>query len=74
MFPKSLGKLEEDAFSVMLIAIIVIMMWRATWGITDSIEEYLYTQYGLKKLYFNIGTIMLVILIIGLNPEILKKL
>ena len=74
MFPKSLGKLEEDAFSVLLIAIIVIMMWRATWGITDSIEEYLYTQYGLKKLYFNIGTIMLVILIIGLNPEILKKL
>ena len=74
MFPTRLGKLEEDAFSVLLIAIIVIMMWRATWGITDSIEEYLYTQYGLKKLYFNIGTIMLVILIIGLNPEILKKL
>jgi hypothetical protein len=74
MFSKSLGKLEEDAFSVLLIAIIVIMMWRATWGITDSIEEYLYTQYGLKKLYFNVGTIIVVVLIIGLNPEILKKL
>jgi succinate dehydrogenase hydrophobic anchor subunit len=74
MFPKSLGKLEEDAFSVLLIAIIVIMMWRATWGITDTIEDYLYTQYGVKKLYFNIGTIIIVVLIIGLNPEILKKL
>ena len=51
MFPKSLGKLEEDAFSVLLIAIIVIMMWRATWGITDSIEDYFYTQYGVKACY-----------------------
>jgi hypothetical protein len=74
MFPKSLGQLEEHAFSVILIAMILIMLWHATWGIADSFEEYLYRQYGLKKLYFNIGTIIIVVLIIGLNPEILKKL
>jgi hypothetical protein len=74
MFSKSLGQLEANAFSALLIAVIVILLWRGTWGITDSIEEYLYTQYGLKKLYFNIGSIMLVVLIIGLNPAILKKL
>lgn len=50
------------------------MIWHGLWGVIDKLEHYLYTRYGLKKLYFNLITISAVILIIGVFPKILEKL
>lgn len=55
-------------------AFILILFWHAIWGVTDTIKEYLEKHYNIQPIHFHIGTVGLVILIIGLHPEILDKL
>jgi len=69
-----LGRLEEHAFFVLFMAFILIMLWHGIWGLADNLEHYLHERYGVKKPYFNIATIFAVVLIIGMYPQILKKL
>ena len=74
MVTKSLGQLEEHAYFVLFMAFILVLFWHGVWGLTDNLEQYLQNKYGIKKVYFNAATIMLVVLIIGLFPKILEKL
>ena len=71
---KFLGRLEEHAFFILFMAFILIMLWHGIWGLADNLEHYLHTRYGLKKTHFNIITVFIVVLIIGLYPQILDKL
>jgi succinate dehydrogenase hydrophobic anchor subunit len=73
MVQKSLGQLEEHAYYILFMAFILIVFWHAIWGVTDTIKDYLEKHYNIKPIQFHIGTIGLVILIIGLHPEILDK-
>jgi succinate dehydrogenase hydrophobic anchor subunit len=69
-----LGRLEHNAFFVLFMAVILIMLWHGIWGLTDNLEQYLHARYGLKKSYFHIITIIIVVLIIGVFPKILDRL
>ena len=55
-------------------AFILVLFWHGVWGLADNVEHYLQNKYGVKKIYFNAATIILVVLIIGLFPKILEKL
>jgi len=55
-------------------AFILIMLWHAIWGVADYVEEYLQEQYRIKKVNINLITMLIVVLIIGIYPEILEKL
>ena len=55
-------------------AFILVMFWHAIWGLADNLENYLERTYGLKKVFFDSLTILIVVLIIGMYPEILEKL
>ena len=74
MFGKNLGKLEEHAIFVLFMAIILIMLWHGIWGLLDNLQEYLNKRFAFRPMYFNGITILAVILIIGLYPQILEKL
>jgi succinate dehydrogenase hydrophobic anchor subunit len=74
MFSKSLGQLEKHAFYLLFILFIIVLVWHGMWGLVDAVQEYLYLGYGIKKIHFNVATLAIVVLIIGLHPEILKKL
>jgi succinate dehydrogenase hydrophobic anchor subunit len=71
---KILGRLEEHAFFILFMAFILIMLWHGIWGLADSFEQYLHERYGFKKIHFNLTTVLGVVLIIGLFPQILEKL
>jgi len=71
---KILGRLEEHAFFILFMAFILIMLWHGIWGLADNLEHHLHERYGVKKPYFNVVTIFAVVLIIGMYPQILKKL
>ena len=71
---KFLGRLEQHVFFILFMAFILIMLWHGIWGLADSLEHYLQTRYGLKKTHFNIITVCIVVLIIGIFPQILEKL
>ena len=74
MVVKSLGQLEEHAYFVLFGGLILVLFWHGVWGLTDNLEHYLKDRYGMRKEYFNVATIMLVVLIIGVFPKILEKL
>ena len=74
MSSKFLGKLEEHAFFILFMAFILIMLWHGIWGLADTLEHYLHERYGVKKIYFNGITILCVVLVIGVYPQILEKL
>ena len=71
---KILGRLEEHALFILFMAFILIMLWHGIWGLADNLEHYLQTRYGIKKTHFNIITVFIVVLIIGIYPQILDKL
>ena len=71
---KILGRLEEHAFFVLFMSVILIMLWHGIWGLADNLEQYLHERYEVKKLYYNIATVFAVVLVIGLYPQILDRL
>ena len=73
MVVKSLGQLEAHAFFVLFVAFVIVLFWHATWGIADIAEHYVVDELHVKKLTFNVATIMLVVIIIGLFPKMLLK-
>ena len=74
MVGKSLGQLEEHAFFILFTAFILILFWHAVWGILDKIETVCEARFNITKIQFNILSVLIVILIIGLFPIILQKL
>jgi succinate dehydrogenase hydrophobic anchor subunit len=73
MVSKSLGQLEEHAFFVLFMAFIIVLFWHGVWGLADNTESYVVKRLGFKKEIFNVVTIMAVIFIVGLYPQILGK-
>jgi succinate dehydrogenase hydrophobic anchor subunit len=73
MVVKSLGQLEEHAFFILFIALVVVLFWHGIWGLMDTVEQYAVNRLHIKKTVFNLATIILVLLIIGLFPQILLK-
>jgi hypothetical protein len=74
MAARSLGQLEEHAFYILSIAVVLMILWHGVWGVADEFFNYLHMRYGIKKIYLHFATIAGVILIIGIYPEILDKL
>ena len=74
MVKESLGQLEEDAFAILAIGTIIMVLWHGVWGFLDEFFDTIRRRYGIKKIYLHVASIALVILIIGLWPAILKKL
>jgi len=74
MRTKSLGQLEEHAVYIIFMASIALFFSHGLWGLTDKLETHLEQRHNIKRLHFNVFTIIFVIIIIGLFPKILKKL
>lgn len=73
MVSKSLGQLEEHAFVVLFMAFIIVLFWHGVWGLADNAESFAVKRLGVKKEIFNAVTIMAVVFIVGLYPQILGK-
>lgn len=71
---KSLGQLEKHAYFVLFVALILVLFWHGTWGLADALEAFLKKHYNIDKLTFNSLTIIFVVLMIGVFPQILQKL
>lgn len=67
-------KLEEHAFFVLFIGILLIMFWHAVWELLNEITDYLHTKRGLKKWKVYMISLLFVLLMIGIFPQILQKL
>jgi len=71
---QSLGQIENHAFFVLFIAVILIIFWHAVWELLTEIAETIHRRHGVPKWKIYMGSIVMVILFIGVYPQILEKI
>ena len=67
-------KLEEHAFFILFIALILMVFWHAVWELLGELTEYVNKTYGIKKRDVYLISLLLVVLLIGIFPQILEKI
>lgn len=67
-------RLEEHAFFVLFIALILMVFWHSVWQLLDEFTEFMNKKYGIRKLSINIVLLLIVLLLIGIFPQILQKI
>ena len=72
--PQSLGDIENHAFFILFIAVILIIFWHAIWELLTELTETIHRRHGVPKWKIYMGSIIMVILFIGVYPGILKKI
>ena len=55
-------------------ALILMIFWHAVWELLTEATEYLSVKYGVKKRTIYLLSVLGVLLLIGIFPQILKKL
>ena len=67
-------RLEEHAFFIVFISIILVIFWYAVWGFLDEFTEQLNKKYGIRKTTIYFTFLLMVMLLIGIFPQILQKI
>ena len=67
-------KLENHAFFILFVAFILMVFWHAVWELLGELTEYIHRRYGIKKRDVYIMSLLIVILLIGIFPQILEKI
>ena len=67
-------KLEEHAFFILFIAFVLMVFWHAVWELLGELTDHLNKTYGIKKRDVYLISLLLVMLLIGIFPQILEKL
>lgn len=67
-------RLEEHAIFIIFIAFLLMILWHAVWELLSEYTEYLHKQYGIEKRDVHITSIGIILLLIGIFPQILEKL
>jgi hypothetical protein len=74
MAGESLGRIEEHAFFIVFVAFILIIFWHGVWELLTEFTLYIHLRYGIPKWKIYVFSIMFVLLIIGICPQVLDKL
>ena len=74
MFPGSLGRLEEHAFFIIFVAVLLIIFWHAVWELLTELTNHIHAQHGIPKWKIYSVSLLGFILIVGIFPQILKKI
>jgi len=71
---RSLGDMEEHAFFVLFVAFVLIVFWHAVWELLTEFADVIHRRRGIPKWKIYVGSLVFVILIIGVYPQILEKI
>lgn len=76
MFGSALGRLrlEEHAFFILFISVILIIFWHAIWELLTELTNHIHERHGVAKWKIYTGSLVAVLLLIGVFPQILEKL
>jgi hypothetical protein len=67
-------KLEEHAFFILFVSLILMVFWHAVWELLGELTDYLHKRYGITKRNVYLISILVVILLVGIFPQILQKI
>ena len=67
-------RLEEHAFFVLFIAFTLVVFWHSCWELLSEMAEYLNKKYHISKVKIYLISLLMVLLLIGIFPQILQKI
>jgi nitrate reductase gamma subunit len=67
-------RLEEHAAFILFITLLLIIFWHAVWELLTEFTEELSKRYGIKKRNIYIVSVLGVVSLIGIFPQILERL
>ncbi len=67
-------RVEEHALFILFISIILILFWYSVWYFLDEFTEVLHKKYGIRKFTTNTVFLLIVLLCVGLFPQVLRKI
>jgi len=67
-------RLEEHAVFILFITLLLIIFWHAVWELLTEFAEELNKRYGIKKRNIYIISVLGVVSLIGIFPQILERL
>lgn len=71
---RSLGAMENHAFFIIFLSFIMIVFWHAIWELLTEFTDTVHTRHGIAKWKIYVGSLVLVLLFIGVYPKILDKI
>ena len=71
---RTLNDIENHALFILFLSFILIVFWYAIWELLTELTEHIHERHGIKKWKIYMLCLVLVILIIGIFPQILEKL
>jgi len=70
----ALGKMENHSIFILFLGCVLIIFWHAVWELVEEFTTYLSYRLNVPKRNIYIFEVVLVILLIELFPQILKKI
>ena len=70
---RSLGDMEEHAFFVLFVGFVLIVFWHAVWELLTQLTDAIHARRGIPKWKIYVGSLVFVVLVIGVYPQILQK-
>jgi hypothetical protein len=74
MLLKLFMNLKRDTFYVILLSIIGILWYMSLWGIFDAFAEHIEKKHRVPKWNIQLSVVISILIIVILNPAILKVL
>jgi len=74
MVRRSLGNLEEHAFHIIFVGILVVIFWFCVWELVTELTDHIHRRYYIPKWKIYTTGLIIIILCIELFPQILKKI
>ena len=71
---RSLGELENHAFFVLFVGFVLIVFWHAIWELLTELTDTIHKKHNVPKWKIYMGSLILVLLFIGVYPQILDKI
>jgi hypothetical protein len=71
---RSLSNIEEHAFFILFLGFVLILFWHAVWELLTELTDLIHRRHGIPKWKMYVGSLIFVILVIGLYPQILEKI
>jgi hypothetical protein len=67
-------RLEEHAAFILFMGFVLILFWYALWCLLEEITETIHKKYQIRKTNIYLIYLLLVVLFVGMFPQILQKI
>ena len=67
-------RLEEHAFFILFIAVVIMIFWHSVWELLSDFTSYIEKKYGYKRWKIHATSLLCILILIAVFPQILTRI